>query len=273
MEAIGSMLDDYMAGQIRAFFLQHPVLGRHEDEVCVALTGSFAVGLGGKGADIDAKVLCLPGVYTAVKREFITSGRIKETDEPEEEFPFAVGDYTVESVSAVWQKVQLYDDMTPLFIYGNLVYLLGNRALLDPLVSHCRSLPAAALNREAERERTSLDQALYAFLRSFQTEDSVARMLARAGMVRSAMRLAFLAEGAAPPYDKHLFRLLSRLKLGESVAGLVRHFLDEPAGASEGGLYADVAASADWHAMYDSAADTPALRFHAAIVRLVTAGQ
>lgn len=251
------MLDDNLVAQIRAYFLQHPLLGRSIDEVCVALTGSYAVGLGGKGADVDALVLCPPAVYEAVKGE------------PEGDFPFVVGDYTVESTSDVWQKVQAYDDTTSLFIYGNLVYLLGDRALLDPLVSHCRNIPAGVLSRETERERTNLNQALYALLRSFQTEDPVARMLARAGMVRAAMRLAFMTEGSAPPYDKHLFRLLPHLMRGRSLAGLIHRFLD----VSTDAAYAPVAASEDWHEMYESAAETPAFRFHDAVLRLLEPGR
>jgi hypothetical protein len=263
------MLDDATVEQLKAYFLQHPVLGRHVNEVCVALTGSLAVGLDGRGADVDAKVLCPPAVYAAVKGELIATGRIGACDEPEEEFPDVVGDYTLESLATVWQAVQSYADTTPLFIYGNLTYILGNRALLDPLVSHCRSIPPDVLRLETERERASLDQALYGFLRSFQNADPVARMLARAGMVRSAMRLAFLAEGVAPPYDKHLFRLLPRLEQGAPMAGLIRRFLADSADADEATVYAQVGASEDWHAMYECAAETPAIRFRSALLSLL----
>jgi hypothetical protein len=258
------MLEETIASQIEAYFLHHPVLGRRVNEVCIALTGSFAFGLGGKGADVDAKVLCPSAVYEAVKAELIAAGRIPAGGEPEEEFPDVVGDYTLESLSTVWPQVERYDDLTALFIYGNLIYLLGNRALLDPLVSHCRNIPPEALSRETERERTNLDQALYAFLRSFQTADPVARLLARAGMARTAMRLAFMAEGVAPPYDKHLFRLLQRLERGKIVAGLVRRFL-----ADDDGAYVQVAATEDWHAMYECAARTPAVRFRSAVLTLL----
>jgi|GEM_PF-6087130 len=263
------MLDDTTADQVRAFFSQHPVLGRYTDQVCVALTGSFAVGLGGKGADVDAKVLCPPAIYEVVKRELIAGGRVREADEPEEEFTDIVGDYTLESLSTIWRKVQAYDDMTPLFVYGSLVYLAGNRDLLDPLVSHCRSVPPTVLQQEIDRERVVMGQGLYAFLRSFQNADTMARMLARAGMIRSAMRLAFLVQGSAPPYDKHLFRLLHRTTHGVQMAELIQRFASDSSDAVDDAADAAVAASEDWHAMYAAATETPAFRFHGAALRLL----
>ena len=262
------MLDDTTTGRVKEYFAQHPVLSRYANDICIVLTGSFAVGLGGKGADVDAKVLCPPTVYETVKRNLITAGRIEEAGEPEEEFTDVVGDYTLESVSTVWQTVQDYDDMTPLFIYGSLVYLAGNRELLDPLVRHCRNLPSTVLTREIERERLAMSQGVYAFLRSFQTADAVARMLARAAMVRAAMRLSFLVQGMAPPYDKHLFRLLSQTTNGQRAAELIRQFLGESADAFEEAAYGAVAATADWHAMYEAAAQTPVIRFRNEILRL-----
>lgn len=262
------MLDDTTANQVRSFFARHPVLARYAGKVCIALTGSYAVGLGGKGADVDAKVLCPPDIYDAIRLELIAVGRIKEGDEPEEEFADLVGDYTLESTATVWQKVQTYDDMTPLFVYGYLIYLAGDRSLLDSLVNHCRSVPPAVLQREIGRERTAMAQDLYAYLRSFQNADHVARLLARAGMVRAAMRLAFLVQGAAPPYDKHLFRMLPQIATGEDVSGLVLRFLAEAADAREAAVYAAVANTSDWHAMYEAASGTPALEFHRAIEKL-----
>lgn len=263
------MLDDTTADRVRAFFSQHPVLNRYVNDVCITLTGSFAAGLGGRGADVDVKVLCPPTLYETVKHELVAGGRIGETDDPEEEFADLVGDYTLESLSAVWQQVQAYHDMTALFIYGNLVHLAGDRGLLDPLISHCRNVPPAVLKREIETERVTMDQALYAFLRSFQNTDPVARMLARAGMVRAAMRLAFLVEGIAPPYDKHLFRLLPRITRGQDMAELIHRFLGESSEAFEEAEYARVAAAEDWHAMYDAASDTPVAGFHNAVLRLL----
>ncbi|HYG57124.1 MAG TPA: DUF4037 domain-containing protein [Symbiobacteriaceae bacterium] len=258
-----------MLNEISGYFSRHPVLSRYQDEVCIALTGSFAVGLGGRGADVDVKVLCPPDVYGAVKLSLVTAGRIRETDEPEEEFDTFVGDYTLESLPAVWAKVQAYHDMTPLFIYGNLVYLVGKRDLLDPLVSYCRHVPPAVLQREIERERTAMSQDLYGFLRSFQNGDAVARLLAHAGLIRAAMRLTFLAEGMAPPYDKHLFRLLPRAAHGQAVADLIQQFLGQSVDAIEAVAYAAVATTEDWHAMYAAATESPAVGFHNAVLRIL----
>lgn len=241
------MLAQETTSCITAFFMKHPVLGDHLDDVCIALTGSYAVGLGAKGADVDAKVLCPPAVYEALKGQM----------ELEEEFVEVVGDFTLESLGDVWSRVQAYQEMTSLFVYGNLVYLMGNRDLLTPLVDHCRAIPPAVLEQAIAQENTELSQAEYAFLRSFQTEDSVARTLARAGMVRSAMRLAFLVDGQAPPYDKHLFRLLPRTTCGRHVAALAEQFLS----ASDLSVYAPVGAAEDWRAMSAAAAETPAARF------------
>lgn len=248
------MLTDTTARQVTAYFAQHPVLSRYADRICIALTGSYAFGLGGKGADVDAKVLCPPDVYDLIRQENGTT---------EEEFPDVVGDYTLECLTTIWNHVNSYAEMTSLFIYGNLVYLAGDRTLLDPLVAHCRHLPPDLLTRETEREQTELDQHLYAFLRSFQTEDPVARLLARAGMIRSAMRLTFLADGAPPPYDKHLFRLLPRTTYGRQIADLIADFLDHRC------TYAEVAATDDWHAMYEAAAETPACQFRKSIRRVL----
>lgn len=267
------MLDETTTAQVNAYFSQHPVLGRYSAEVCIALTGSFAVGLGGQGADVDLIVLCPPTLYDPIRRELAAMGRIRAGDAPEEELTDLVGDYTLASLSAVWQQVQAYADITALFIYGNLVYMSGNRDLLDPLVSHCRNLPPTVLERETDCERGAMDQHLYAFLRSFQNADPVARMLARSGMVRAAMRLAFLAAGAAPPYDKHLFRLLARLPAGHEVAELINRFLSESGdGSYEAAAYAGVAASRDWHEMYAVAARTPAVGFRDAVLRLTHLG-
>lgn len=260
------MLDTTMANLVRSYFAQHPVLSRYAGEVCIAITGSLAVGLGGRGADIDAKVLCPARVYEAIRQELIAAGRIGPTDSPEEEFTAVVGDYALEPLEAAWDRVRGHDDLTQLFIYGNLRYLDGDRNLLDPLVSHCRTLPAAVLQRAIAGEQTALDEGLYAYLRSFQNADEVARLLARANMVRSAMRLAFLQAGMAPPYDKHLFRLLPDSGLGQAVAGLVRRFLQESTGDQVEALYAHVAETEDWHAMYAAAAETPAVRFQRAIL-------
>ncbi|HWI64299.1 MAG TPA: hypothetical protein VNT75_20865 [Symbiobacteriaceae bacterium] len=250
------MLDDNTATLVKTYFAEHPVLGTHASGVCIALTGSFAVGLGGKGADVDAKVLCPPAIYDALRRE---------GNELEEEFPTVVGDYSLESLSDVWAKVQDYSDMTPLFVYGSLVYLAGDKTLLDPLVQHCRAIPSTVLERERERERGSMGQALYAFLRSFQNDDGVARLLARAELVRAAMRLTFLADGSAPPYDKHLFRLLPQTAHGAEVAELIRRFLGEPSAAA----YEAVGDTSDWHEMYRVAADTPALQLHGDVLRII----
>ncbi|MGE5675661.1 MAG: nucleotidyltransferase domain-containing protein [Mycobacterium leprae] len=263
------MLDDISADQIRVYFDQHPVFSRYASQVCFALTGSYAVGLGGRGADVDVLVLCPGALYEAVKHELAAAGRIGEGDEPEEEFADLVGDYSLESLTTIWQRVQRYDDMTALFIYGNLVYLAGNRELLDLLVSHCRQIPPAALREAVEQARGMMGQGIYAYLRSFQNADSVARLLARAEIVRQAMRLAFLGEGMAPPYDKHLFRLLPGLTPGEQLSGLIRQFLDESVEVAEAAAYGAAAATADWHAMYGVAGQTPVLRFQSEVLRLL----
>lgn len=268
------MLDTQLQHAVLGFFRSHPVFGLRAHQVCIALTGSYALGLGGRGADVDVKVLCRPDQYEAICRELVAAGLIAPGAEPEEEFTDLVGDYGLESVEAVWSRVRTYDDLAQVFVCGNLSFLAGDRELLQPLLEHCRHLPAAVLESAASQERAAFSQALYAFLRSFQNGDPVGRTLARAELLRRAMRLAFLAEGSAPPYDKHLFRLLPRLQQGPRLAELVEQFLGSAATAAhEGPLYAEVAAAADWHAMYAAARGTPAIVFRDAVSHFLQSGR
>lgn len=262
------MLDNYDVDVVRKYFTRHPVLGRYLDEVCVALTGSYAFGLGGSGADIDVKVLCSQGDYDRIRHELETSGRIKPDAATEEDLDGVVGDYALEPVDGIRCKIQ-GEDLTPAFIYGRLVYLMGKKDLMDTVTTLCRPLPEEVLNRGTAREGEAFFQAEYAFLRSFQTGDLVGRYLAKAGMARSAMRLAFLETAQAPPYDKHLFRLLPELEKGLEVQRVVQSFLSGAQGAEEEKRYAAVAKAPDWRAMYLAAAGTPAMVFREGVLGLL----
>ncbi|MGE5590034.1 MAG: DUF4037 domain-containing protein [Bacillota bacterium] len=259
------MLEEAAARRVLDYFASHPVFDRHRGDICIALTGSFAFGLGGKGADVDVKALAPGAAFDAIRAELAEAGRIAKDGAPEEDLTGVVGDYSLESLEAVWERVQRYGDLTQVFIYGNLVYLDGRRDFLESLVRHCQRIPDAVLKRAVAEEQASLSQALYGFLRSFQNEDPVARNLTRAALARAAMRLAFLTEGQAPPYDKHLFRLLTRLRCGKPVAEAVLQFLTESGESVEAALYATVAAADDWHDMYAAALETPALAFRRSV--------
>lgn len=258
------MLTESEAQAVRGYFTTHPVLGRYLDRISICLTGSHAFGLGGRGADLDLKVLAPPAECQEIRAALLADGRITPGAAPEEELTGLVGDYALESLDEVWGAVQGYQDLTQVFIYGHLIPVLGRTDLVENLVAHCRSLPSGVAEEARRREEGRLSEALYAFLRSFQTGDVAGRLLARAGLIRAAMRQAFLADAQAPPYDKHLFRLLTGTTRGGLVGEAVRMFLRAGEGA-EAEQYSLVAGSSDWHEMYLNAEGTPVMEFRNSI--------
>lgn len=262
------MLDQDTMRTVVRFFKEHPVLNRHLQQTSVCLTGSYAFGLGGIGADIDLKLIAPQSEFDKIRQELIAAGRVGAEGDPEEELTGLVGDYCLEPLERIWETIREYRDLTQTFIYGHIVYVLGNRNLVQDLVVHCRAIPNQVFQDESHREQTRLSEAVYAFLRSFQVGDQVGRLLARSNIIRASMRLAFLTEAEAPPYDKHLFRSLPGLKRGALVTELVRRFLEESQD-SEAERYGPVAASGDWHEMYQCAQGTPVMGFLAGIKALL----
>lgn len=263
-----SALDESALSVVERYFSSHPVLSRYLTQVAVCLTGSYAFGLGGQGADVDLKVIAPRTVFERIRDELIASGRIAPCGAPEEELVSVVGDYVLEPVEGIRDLVSDYRDLTQVFIYGHLVPLLGNSGLTSELIVHCRRIPDEVLRQERRREEDLLSDVTYAFLRSFQTGDEVGRLLARATIIRSSTRLAFLAEGEAPPYDKHLYRMLPRIKRGAQVEKAIRGFFEESQGP-EDERYSAVAQAADWHEMYRAAEGTPVMDLLAGIRSLV----
>lgn len=258
---------------VRNFFSSHPVFGRYLDRVCVALTGSFAYGLGGHGADVDILVVCNESDYETIRADLVLQGRIGPDDPPEEDLDGVVGDYALRSLESIWSAVKDYGDLDKVFVAGHLVHIMGRRDPIDEITGHCQNIPRAVLDGAVGRERASFSRDVYAFLRSFQNGDGVGRFLARAGMARSALRLAYLAEGQAPPYDKHLYALLPSLHGGAAIAALVKWFLHDtpPLGSDEEQLYRGVAAADDWRQMYREASGTPVLQFRDRLLGLLEA--
>lgn len=260
------MLDENTLCAIERYFAEHPVLTKYLQRVSVCLTGSCALGLGGVGADIDLKVIAPQVEFEKIRQGLISTGRIAASDEPEEELTGLVGDYCLEPLERVQEAVRDYHDLTQVFVYGHLVHILGNRDVAHDVIAHCRTIPEEVLQQERVQEEGRLSEAIYAFLRSFQTADEVGRLLSRANVIRCAMRLAFLAESEAPPYDKHLFRSLPSLKCGPSLAVSVRRFLQQD---GEEGSYRQVAHSTDWHEMYRCAEGTPVMKFRTEVQTLL----